>query len=489
MKVLLVNAEAFHIKHKAAIPLGLLSIATYLEKNGHTVTIVDRALGRGNIAKTLDAFAPGIVGIAAPSFKCFADAVRVSRAAKKRGIPVVWGGPVTSLMPALVLGSGCVDFVAVGEGEFTMLELIGALESNRPLHGIDGLAFLEDGALVVNRERAPADLADLPVIDFKFVDPRRYFVRNVACERMLHIYASKGCVCRCTYCYNPAFCGGVWRPRPPAYFLEEIKYLVEHCGMDAVCFADDLLSPGSEYLASFCAALGQSGVRFIWGGELRADTCTRENLQSMYDTGCRWLYFGIESGVPARQNEIGKCLNLDKAKQTLAWCKEIGIVTSASFIISFPGQGADELKQTVAYMQSLGADLLIPSFFGPIPKSVLYNDLVSQGKFAEPVSYQQWAKMKMMDLFGVNYSDVPDRELRVVSAHFYLRNFFWKYEGGGPSRVYINKAFKQVFEFLGRGGFKSLYLVFLAAGEFAQVVFYAKAFPAIRRKYGLSKKK
>jgi len=487
MNVLLINAEAFHIKHKAALPLGLLSIATYLTENGHTVKIFDRTVENGNIATLLDSFSPDITGIAAPALKCFSDAVKVSGIIKKRNIPVVWGGPITSLIPETVLKSGVVDFVVMGEGEITFLALINAVAGKTPLRAVDGLAFIENGEIIINQDREFADLADLPIIDFKFVNPSKYFVENVGCKKMLHIYASKGCVCRCAYCYNPYFSRGVWRPRPPAYFLEEIRYLVDNCGMDGVCFADDLLSPGSEYLAGFCEAIRQSGLRFIWGGELRADTCTRENLQSMYDTGCRWLYFGIESGVRERQNQIGKCLNLDKAKQTLTWCREIGIVTSASFIIGFPGQEADELMQTVTYMRNIGADLLIPSYFGPVPKSGLCEELVAQGKMRTPDSYKQWEKMKMMDLFGANYSKVPDRHLRVVSAHFFLSNFFWKYEDGGQSRVNAKKAFRQVFGFLARGGLKSIGLVVLAGKEFAEVVFYAKAFPGIRKKYGLSK--
>ena len=94
----------------------------------------------------------------------------------------------------------------------------------------------------------------------------------------------------------------------------------------------------------------------------------------------------------------------------------------------------------------------------------------------------------MMDLFGKNYSKVPDKELKVVSSYFYLSNFLWKYPGdNNSSRVYVKKAFRQVLDFLKRGGLRSLYLVFLAANEFLQVVFYALMFPKIRKKYGLIK--
>ena len=488
MKILLINAEAFHIKHKAAIPLGLLSIATYLKENGHTVKIFDRTVENGSIEKQLDSFSPDVTGIAAPSFKCFSDAIKISKIIKKRNIPVVWGGPITSLTPEIVLKSGVVDYVVMGEGEITFLELINAIAGKTEMRDIDGLAFLENGKIITNRDRKFADLKDLPVIDFSFVDPKKYFVENVGCKRMLHVYASKGCVCQCTYCYNPTFSKCVWRPRPPAYYLSEIKYLVENCGMDGICFADDLLSPNNDYLTDLCNNIINSGVKIIWGGEFRADMPTKENLQLMYDSGCRWIYFGIESGSEERQKCIKKRLNLQKAKETVAACNEIGIVTSTSFIISYPDETEEELKETVRYMKELKSDLLIPSFYGPIPKSEIYEDLLKNKRIIAPNSYKEWEKIKMMDLFGKNYSKVPDKELKVVSSYFYLSNFLWKYPGdNNSSRVYVKKAFRQVLDFLKRGGLRSLYLVFLAANEFLQVVFYALMFPKIRKKYGLIK--
>jgi anaerobic magnesium-protoporphyrin IX monomethyl ester cyclase len=490
MKILLINAEAFHIKHKAAIPLGLLSIATYLTQNGHTVKIFDRTVENGKLEKLLDSFSPDITGIAAPAFKCFSDAVKVSKIIKKRDIPVVWGGAITSLTPEIVLKSGVVDYVVMGEGEITFLELITAFTAKTSLREVDGVAFLENNEIVINKDRDFADLADLPVIDFSFVDPKKYFVENVGCKRMLHIYASKGCFCQCTYCYNPYISKCVWRPRPAEYYLSEIKYLVENCGMDGVCFADDLLGPNNDYLTEFCNNIIKSGIRFIWGGEFRADSCTKETLQLMYDCGCRWLYFGIESGSEERQKDIKKRLNLQKTKATISYCSEIGIVTSTSFIISYPDETREELMNTVGYMQELKADLLIPSFYGPIPKSEIYVELLKTGRIVAPKSYKEWEKIKMMDLFGKNYSKVPDTELKVVSSYFYFNNFLWKYPGNeSQSRVYVKKSFRQVWEFMKRGGARSLYLVFLAANEFMQVVFYAIMFPKIRKKYGLYKKK
>jgi anaerobic magnesium-protoporphyrin IX monomethyl ester cyclase len=490
MRVLLINTASLHVKHKAAIPLGLLSIATYLTARGYEVRIYDRAVQSLNTEKYLSDFMPDIVGLSVPSFKNFSDAIKLSNYFKKINIPVVWGGPISSLLPETVMKSGLVDYVVIGEGEITMHELLMTIENNGPLKEVDGIVFKDDGQIRINKNRAFADLADLPIIDFSYVQPEKYFVESVGSKRMLHIYASKGCVSQCTYCYNPAFSKCVWRSRPHKYFLSEIKYLVDNCEMDSVYFADDLLSPNKEYLEKFCRSISDSGIKFVWGCELRADTCSNESIQLMYDSGCRWIYFGIESGSQKRQKAMKKNLNLDRAKKTLHYCSEIGIATTTSFIINFPDQTADELKETVRYIEELGGDIKIPSFYGPIPQSEIYNDLIRGKRLKEPETCEEWEKMQMMDIFGVNYSKIPDRELKVVSAHYYLQNFFWKDPTRRTgSRVYIKKAFIQVFGFLKKGSLEAIPLVFRASKEFFDVVFYALMFPKIRKAYGLNNMK
>lgn len=490
MKILLINAEPYHIKYKSAIPLGLLSIATYLKDRDYQVKIYDRTVNKTKLSKQLSDFSPDIVGVSAPSFKAFEDAVKVSRAVKKRGLPVIWGGAITSLVPDIVLKSGVVDYVVMGEGELTFHELIKNLASPKGDVGdVDGIAYLKGGEVIVNRERDFADLGDLPIIDFSFVNPEDYFVENFGCKKMLHIYASKGCICKCTYCYNPYYSKCIWRPRPSHYYLSEIKYLIENHGMDGVCFADDLLVPNSKTLLEFVNNIVDSGLKFVWGGEFRADMTSKESLQLLYDSGCRWLYFGIESGTPERQEKIKKKLNLDKAKDLVSHCSKVGIATSASFIMNYPDSDEEELKQSVAYMKELGADITLASFYGPIPKSEIYEELLKTGRMRVPKNYKEWRKIKMMDLIGENFSNIPTRDLKVVSAHYLMRNFLWKDpQGKKQSRLNFKKAFSRVFDLIFKGGIQSIKLLFLAASEFIHILFYAYAYPRILAKYNLKNK-
>ena len=175
MRILLISSGSYYVMQKTVIPLGLLSIATHLKNNGHTVKIVDRSVENIRIKKILNSFQPDIVGISSLTFGSFNDALKVSGLIKEHNIPVVWGGQIPSLVPEIVLKEGCVDCVVMGDGEIAMLELLEAFFCGKPLSEIDGIAYIENGEIIINKQRKLADLAEFPIIDWTFVDPSIFY--------------------------------------------------------------------------------------------------------------------------------------------------------------------------------------------------------------------------------------------------------------------------------------------------------------------------
>jgi len=486
MNVLLINAATENVTQKPVIPLGLLSIATCLAGHGHNVRVYDRTVERGGRAKYFKSFKPDVVGVSAITFGSFPDAMKITARARKAGIPVVWGGQLPSLVPDIVLKDSGADFVVIGDGEFALLELLEALAAGSGVEDIPGLAWLSGGEVVFSRAREQADLADFPVIDFSYVDPRKYFVRNVSCKKTLHIYSSKGCPGQCTYCYSPCFCKGTWRARPLGHVIAEMRALSENFGIDGVYFADDLISPNRGYMERFCAALRGSGLGLLWGCNLRADTCTRDELQLMYDAGCRWILFGIESGSPQRQKMIKKNLNLAKTADTFRWCAEIGIQTTATFIVGYPGETVAELRGSIDYVLGLRPDISACGMFGLIPKSELFETLVREGKVEPPQTFDEWNRLKWLDKLGNNLSQVPDIDLKVVVNRFFYGVITSKSgKDKANARLWAKRLVGQALSFLRTANARALKLFFLSGTQFLQIVFYALFFPKILKKYGL----
>lgn len=487
MKVLLVNTCSKYVKQKAPLPLGLLSIATCLKENGHSVVIFDRAVEGGSLAKYMRLAQPDVVGLSIPGSMSLDDALKLSKKIKKKGVPVVWGGATASLIPELVLESGLVDYVIMGDGELVFLELLNALAtSSPPLSEISGIAYIDNGVAVINEVDTLADLADLPIIDFSFVDPRKYYFKNRNCKKMLHVYASKGCSGVCTYCYNSGYAYGKWRARPAEHYISELKYLIDNYQIDGVYFVDDLLSTNREYLREFCDNLIRNNLGIFWSCNMRADLCEKEDLKRMYDAGCRWIMFGIESGTAEGQKIIKKNLDLNKTKEVMNYLDEIGIFTTVTFITGFHYQTQKDLEATIKYMLELNANVKIAGIYGPFPGSEMYNGLV-QNKIIKPFdSFEDWSRNANMQTIGNNLSEVPPLELKVIVNFFLFSIFTNKYELDGEQKhFWIKRLFFQVSDMLKRGNLRSMMLLAVSAKEFLEIVFYATMFPQIRKKYGL----
>ncbi|HOO26357.1 MAG TPA: radical SAM protein [Clostridiales bacterium] len=488
MRILLVNSIPFYVKQKAALPLGLLSIATYLSEKGHEVKIYDRSVEGSSTKKQIKAFKPQLVGVSSLGVMSFADAVSVSKTAKEFNLPVIWGGHVPGLIPETVLKTGLVDYVALREGEYAMEGLINYLGGNLSLSEVKGIAYLKNGKLVENSFEGEIDLKDLPVLDYSFVNVKKYFWRSMDYERMLHVYSSKGCIGKCTYCYSPGYCKGVWRPRPIAYFIEELKHLKEKYNIDGFYFADDLFAPNAKRVDEVCDALLESGLNLAWSTDMRTDICTETMLKKMYEAGCRALFFGVESGSPERQKSIKKKLDTEKTKETMENCKKIGIWATASYVIGFPDEEETELRQTLDLLKEVNADVSIVSLYGPMPESEMFKNLVESGKMEYPKTYKEWESLAIIDKVGNNYSRIPVLELKVIS-NFYLLSILVGKKGPKSdkkvSKAWTKRLISLAGDIIGRGNLRGLYLLFISAKEFIQMLFYALCFPKIRKKYDL----
>lgn len=493
MKVLLINPKASQLnkrKKAPSVPLGLLAIASYIKTKGHTAKIVDLTIKSENIEKHIKSFNPDVVGLTVHSTLVVNSTVKLSKTAKKYNKPVIWGGFIPSTLPELCFKEGCVDFLVMGEGEITFSELLNAIETGSPYNNIDGLAFVDKDEVHINKDREFADLATFPVTDWSFIEPNKYCQRFFQCKKLLYLYFSKGCPAHCTFCYNPCYHRSTHRKRPPEQMIEEIEYLVKNCGIDGVNFADEYLYPGKEDMQKFIHLIKEKNLDFKWGGQTRLGVYNKAELQQMYDAGCRFMLFGVESGCKERIKEIKKGIDLDKAKETFSNCREIGIITQSSFIIGYPDETEEELKETISFALSLNSHLCPINVLFLQPGSETFEYAVSSGRYTPPKNLKEWGKIQTDEYEGKTLSKIPTKELLVI--HFYSQwlGFSQKESIGSDSYGLIKLLAVQTIKNMFKWNPDNLFIgSFASAKQFLKVLFYAKAYPKILKKYGLKKNK
>ncbi len=486
MRIMFVNPATAKYTRSVTSPLGLLSIASYLKSLGHSVCIYDRTLSKVGLDAFVDDFSPDICGISLLSYKSVKDSVFVSEKIRKRGIPVIWGGPFASSLADVILKADVCDAVSVGEGEETWKEICEYYSGLRnSLSEIKGLALCIDSQTVYTPQRDFIDLSVLPAIDWELVDIEKYFQSSFGCKKMLYLYAAKGCPFSCKFCYNKDFHRCTYRKRPLAVLLEEIRYLVEKHGLDGVYFADELWCTSREEMHGICDKLKGLGLDFVWGCQTRIGLFDADDFRYMYDSGCRWVFFGVESGSEKMLSQINKKLDYEKIVPTFSDCTKAGLVAIGSFISGFPGEDTEDLKKTVELINKLDSKMINLNYLALVPGSEIHKQLVARGLYNEPESIQELYKISPLERMEYNYSNIPDRDIKVVRACFMWRSFTSQTTGGekfGFAKKVITDAVKSVFT----GELLSFIAsVFNAGTELMTIIIYSHLFIGTKKKYGI----
>lgn len=474
-----------------SIPLGLVSIASYLNANGHRAIILERSIRSYDLRTELKRFQPDVIGISVLSYFGCIDAKKLTAKLRKYvNVPIIWGGHAPSASSELALKEGKPDYVMLGEGELTWLAVANSLQSNESLLQIPGLAYLNNNALVQNPLPPVGDLFQFPEMDWSLISPNKYFSTFFHCSKMLYLHASKGCPGECIFCTNKQYHQGRNRCRDPKHVLHDIDQFVLEYGANGIYFTDEFFCPRRELRTEICNGLIERNYDLVWGCQMRLGVLNEDDIRLMYRAGCRWILFGIESGSKKRIEYIKKHIDLDIAKQTVEWCENTGITVQASFIIGYPEETREELQKTIVFAERLPASLTIMNILTPGPNSELY-DIWEKNylQYKKPSSFEEFAykfELHASDFVLCNFSKIPMRELRVIHFHYQWEAFRGKNSVNEDSYGILKKMAQDTINRIFRHGLLGFFFgTYISAKQFLSVFFYSHCFPRILKEYGL----
>jgi radical SAM superfamily enzyme YgiQ (UPF0313 family) len=353
IRVLLINPY-YPISETPSPPLGLAFLAAALEKAGHEVKMLDLVVypyTKEHLARTLKTFDPQFVGATAVTMN-FNHAAGVIRDVKALApaILTVMGGPHVTFCARETL-EACpeIDFIVLGEGEETLVELVRAYQNNSPLGTIKGLAYQERGRPVLTESKGPIqDIDSLP-------EPARHLIplgRYRALGLPISMTTSRGCPFPCIFCVGRKMVGARVRYRSPQKVVDELAYL-STLGFHQINIADDLFTASKKHCLAVCDEIIQRQLEIQWTSFARVDTVSRPVLERMKQAGCSAVSFGVETGSPEILRTIKKGITLDQVVHAVSMCNDVGVTPQASFILGLPGETLKTLQQTVAFAEHL----------------------------------------------------------------------------------------------------------------------------------------
>ncbi len=396
MKILLVRAKPTFMDMILGIPIGLAYCAAVAEKAGHDVDILDLALEKdvptANAAlrdrlrkEKYDLAGLSCMTVEYEGAKQTAEVIKECDASLK----IVFGGQHPTIESDEVINNGVCDFIVVGEGEDTFVDMVSALESGRDLWTVPGILFHKNRSPIRTMPRSETvDIEELPLPAYHLLELERYFQVESARytpkhKRAIQIFTSRGCPWRCTYCHD--LFGKKFRGRSAENVFGEMYMLYKQYGVREFMVEDDIFNLDIPRAKKICDLIINSEmdkkIYMQFGNGLRLECFDEELVKKLAEAGTHHIAVAIESASPRIQKLIKKNLHLNKAKDVLSWTRKYGISTLGFFMIGFPTETVDEIKQTIEFARKTDLDEALFSIVIPYAGTEINKMVYEQGLY------------------------------------------------------------------------------------------------------------
>jgi magnesium-protoporphyrin IX monomethyl ester (oxidative) cyclase len=407
------------------VPLGLLSMAAWLEKAGHSVQVLDclgpdAPSGTDRQAKAVLSQRPDLVGVSATT-SGFLDGYELARKIKQRApeIRTVFGGVHISAMGGVLLDRfAAIDYLCMGEGEQTL----SGLADGRPPKEIDGLIWRGVNGVIVNPPRDPiADLDDLPFPAYEKLDgfPHKYnlplfsYIRKPGATMV----ASRGCPYQCSYCDRSVFQRG-YRYNSAEYVYTHLEYLRRRFGIRHVNIYDDLFTLHRKRIFDLCDRLANKPLGVHFNCAVRVGHADDDLLDALKAAGCLMVSVGIETGDADMMDTHKPGVEIDAVRDTVKRLREKGLRVKGLFMMGLPGETEASIQKTSDFVLSLGLDDMNMSKFTPFPGAPIWKRVHEEGVFTE-----DWRQMNCLNFVYIP-AGIDSRETLDQLYNRHVKRFY-----------------------------------------------------------------
>lgn len=386
-KILLINPpQTYYIKTyresaqgSIGLPLGLLYIATALEQKGCHVKIVDSlvpehtivrknkdhvfvGMPQKKLVRIIEEYKPNIVGLTNQFTTQEEYFLKTAELVKNvdNHILLIVGGANVSCRARHLLTNSNIDIAIKSEGETAISEIIDFYRGETELRLINGIAY-RNGSQILETE-ANSYIDNLDTVGFPayhLVDMEKYltlykkliYTRDRDVKRNISMITSRGCPYKCIFCSISKSMGKRWRPHSTGFIISHIEHLSETYQVKHIHFEDDNLLFKPKRFLPILDVLARKKITWDTPNGIRVDLSIDEKmLNKMYNSGCKSLTIGVESGDQQVLNKIvRKEIKLEDVEEFARRCKKVNLPLRAFFILGFPGETIQTMQKTIDF--------------------------------------------------------------------------------------------------------------------------------------------
>ncbi len=368
------------------MPLGLLSLSSFLKKNAAVeIKLIDFNIVLNKIedfscssfsdlfngflsAKEWIDYSPDIIGISALFTTSYYNMIDVAQAARRvfpMAIIIAGGGVPTNMYGEIFRDTDSINALCYGEGEKPLLGLVTAPDNKEFLNNHKSWITKEkSGKSRIFQYDFIEDLDEIPFYDYGILNADEYglspTIKTYASfddkANIFHMSTSRGCPHHCCFCSSHTVHGRRMRYHSVSRVEEDLRRLQKEFGARRIGFQDDNFMADKERARSIINIVKKFKMAVFFQSGLPLYALDRQMLEALKDAGLKQLVLAIESGSQRVLTEImHKPTNLSMAKQVIADCRELGLDTDANILIGLPGETKQDIEDTREFLKTLDA--------------------------------------------------------------------------------------------------------------------------------------
>lgn len=414
-------------------PMDLMYLASVAENvnilaNGENIIyepkIVDYSLiknAKSQLEEDLRTFKPDylIVNVATTTFASDLEAIETAKEILPQITTIAKGAHFLTSNTDVLYNFKSLDLIIVGEAEKTLEEIL----QEKDLSEIKGLCY-KDGFVAKYTGKRPF-IKNIDEIPF----PARHLVDNQIFRRpdnnkvQAIIKVSRGCPHHCFFCLATPVSGSKVRMRSAENIIAEIKECVEVYNIKNFLFWSDIFNANREWTLDLCEKIIESGLEITWSSNTRADTADAEMAQLMYQSGCRLVSIGIESGSQYVLDKIGKKITIAQIIETVKIFKAAKIKVYNYFVLGLPWDDEETIEDTIEFAIALDSDFVSFYTATPLPGTRYFKYALEHNLI---MGAEQWDKAYFNP---------------IVNTHFLTKERVFELHKSAVKRFYLRPKF------------------------------------------------
>jgi radical SAM superfamily enzyme YgiQ (UPF0313 family) len=429
-------------------PYGLALLGALLEQAGHRVTAYDydrRSVTDmlADLERVVREDKPQLVGISCLSVNRGPGEI-AARKMRALGpdVPIVFGGPFPTLEPELTLRRTPADFVCIGDGDETLLDLVDALETGRSIATVPGLAHRVEGQIRRTEERprfTALDTLPFPKLDLfpihDMIEQHRLDEQRAQMSRidmngrlpfvtdaLIMVMGSRGCAWECSFCPLSK-----WEGRTlfhsPEYIVRQIEEYKRQFGWRTFVFGDNTLTYPQHQIMEICDLMVERNVDVEWICMTRADMVNRDVLDRMGRAGCREISYGIESLSQSVQKAIKKKLSVKRVPPAFELTHQAGVTSCIMLMVGNQGESRETMRESAGLAREIQPDRILINTTKVYPGTYLWDAAVKDG-LVGPDYFERDVDENPFDLAPDYTGEVGEAELRELERMLRYRTTY-----------------------------------------------------------------